>query len=782
MSISAPVVALAGNPNSGKTALFNALTGARQKVGNWPGVTVDKRSGHYSFDQNNFCVVDLPGTYSLSVTSEEGSIDQRIACDYLLSSDADLIVNVIDGSNLERNLYLTLQLIEMRLPVILAVNMMDVVEKQGIDLNLKKLSKTLGCPVVPLVASKRQGVDRLRKAIASMAKQPSSSSFQIPLLAPLTEAIGQLSDVLVKGCGLPRGDAPRNDRLTAWFAQRLLENDLLAEEQASNEALALADHLKQDIEMTTGEEPDILIADARYGAISEIVLAVTTLHKTKRQSLTEKIDRIVLNRFLGIPIFLGVMYLMFVFSINVGGAFQDFFDFSSTAIFVDGLAHGLSAIHAPTWLIALLANGIGKGINTVVTFLPILAGMFFFLAFLEDSGYMARAAFVMDRFMQALGLPGKSFVPMIVGFGCNVPAVMGARSLEGKRDRVLTILMMPFMSCGARLAIFAVFASAFFPSGGQNIIFLLYVTGIVAAILTGLLLRKTLLFGKPSPMVMELPPYHMPRFVSMCRHTWPRLNKFILRAGRVIVPVCVLIGGLNAITFDGRLVQGQEGSQHSVLSQVGRVVTPVLAPMGVAQDNWPATVGLVTGVLAKEVVIGTLNTLYSQEAGLKLDESHFNLWRDLKAAALTIPANLSQLGSALKNPWVANEAPHDMSKTAYGLMVHRFDGRIGAFAYLLFILLYFPCISTMAATRRELNKGWAVFSVWWSTSFAYAAAVMVYQALTFVRHPLLSSLWIAGMLVYLISVIFSLRFKRFQLRVPEERMRLKGVAGDPVRS
>ena len=749
---SSVVIALAGNPNSGKTALFNALTGSRHKVGNWPGVTVDKRTGRYTYNNEHFCVVDLPGTYSLSVASAEGSIDQRIACQYLLSREADLIVNVIDGSNLERNLYLTLQLLEMRIPVILAVNMMDIVEKRGISLDLKQLSKMLGCPAVAVVASRRQGIDKLRQKICQLVQQPVVSDFQLPLLSAITESIRQLTVVI---------EREKNTTIASgWIAQRLLEGDLFAKESVSNAILALTERLIADVEKAIGEEPDILMADARYGFISEVVLAVTKCCKTKRQTLTEKIDRVVLNRYLGIPIFLVVMYLMFVFAINIGGAFQDFFDMTSTTIFVDGLAHLLSAIHTPTWIIALLANGVGKGINTVVTFLPILAGMFFFLAFLEDSGYMARAAFVMDRFMQALGLPGKSFVPMIVGFGCNVPAVMGARGLEGKRDRILTILMMPFMSCGARLAIFAVFVSAFFPSGGQNIIFLLYVIGITAAVLTGLLLRKTLLPGKPAPLVMELPPYHLPRFLPMCRHTWPRLKKFIRRAGRIIVPVCVIIGGLNAITVKGQLVQGEGGNQHSVLSQVGRVVTPALAPMGVAQDNWPATVGLVTGVLAKEVVIGTLNTLYSQAAGLKMTESdQFSIWQGLKAAALTIPDNLSQLGSAFKNPWLANEAPHDMSQSAYGLMYQRFDGKVGAFAYLLFVLLYFPCVSTMAATRRELNQSWAMFSVGWSTSFAYAVAVIAYQGLTLMRHPFSASLWITAMLVYLGSVFLWLRFK-----------------------
>lgn len=744
------IIALAGNPNSGKTALFNALTGSHQKVGNWPGVTVDKRTGRYSYNNEDFHVVDLPGTYSLSVTSEESSLDQRIACDYLLSREADCIVNVIDGSNLERNLYLTLQLLEMRQPVVLAVNMMDIVQKRGIHLDLKKLGKMLGCAVVGIVASRCQGMDALRRVVVKAMQNPSLSDPQLPLLSAVTESIKQLSAVVAR-------EHLENPH---WWAQRLLEDDLLAKEHVSSETVFFSEQLIEQVENTTGEEPDILIADARYERINTIVLAVMTLQKTKRQTLTEKIDRVVLNRYLGVPIFLGIMYLMFVFAINIGGAFQDFFDLSSTAIFVDGFAHLLRAIQTPPWLIALLANGVGKGINTVLTLLPILAGMFFFLAFLEDSGYMARAVFVMDRFMRTLGLSGKSFVPMIVGFGCNVPAVLGARSLEGKRDRIVTILMMPFMSCGARLAIFAVFASAFFPVGGQDIIFLLYLTGIVAAILTGLMLRKTLLPGKPAPLVMELPPYHLPHFLSMCRHAGSRLQKFIWRAGQIIVPACVIIGGLNAITIDGKLVHGKMGHQHSMLSQAGREITPVLAPMGITQENWPATVGLVTGVLAKEVVIGTLNTLYSQAADLHTNVSHsFHIVQDLKIAALTIPTNLSHLSSAFKNPWAANEAPHVMNEGAFGFMVQRFDGKVGAFAYLLFVLLYFPCVSTMAATRRELNQAWALFSVWWATTFAYAVAVIAYQALTFLRHPVSASFWIIGLLAYLMSVIFILRYR-----------------------
>jgi ferrous iron transport protein B len=450
-----------------------------------------------------------------------------------------------------------------------------------------------------------------------------------------------------------------------------------------------------------------------------------------------------------------MMYLLFVFSINIGGAFQDFFDIASQTIFVDGFAYWLNHLGAPMWLIALLANGIGKGINTTLTFIPVIGSMFLFLALLEDSGYMARAAFVIDRFMRALGLPGKAFVPMIVGFGCNVPAVMGARTLENKRDRILTIMMTPFMSCGARLAIFAVFTTAFFPVGGQNIVFALYLIGISMAILTGFLLRSTLLKGDPSPLVMELPQYHMPRMKTLLLHAWQRLKGFVYRAGCLIVPICVLLGALNALNLDGTLNTG-EGDTHSLLSMVGRFVTPLFAPMGIHADNWPATVGLVTGVLAKEVVIGTLNTLYSQMgqvAGVLHGADGFQLWTGLSQAVQSIPQNFGKISSVFANPMLAQAPISTLNQGVYGVMYQRFDGQIGAFAYLLFVLLYFPCISTMAVMMRELHRGWSLFSGIWMTGVAYGTAVTFYQAATFLRHPLSSSVWILSIATLFFATI-----------------------------
>lgn len=741
-------VVLAGNPNCGKTALFNAFTGSRQKVGNWPGVTVEKKMGSFQYKDHQITVVDLPGTYSTSVVSEEGALDEKIACEYLLSNKADLVINIVDASNLERNLYLTMQLLEMHIPVILAVNMMDVVKQRGSQINLRLLSKRLGCPVVGLVAKRGEGIDELKETLLKSYHQRHVSKLLLPLAPEIKLSLREI---------IKHIQVDKDKQQAEWLALRLLEGDYFAAQQVNQAILSMTHKQITSLEQKLQEDPDILIADARYTFINALTRDVTQFIKSSRQILTVWIDRIVLNRYLGIPIFLGIMYLMFLFAIDIGGAFQDFFDIGSTTLFVNGVAYWLTQWHAPAWLIAILANGIGKGINTTITFIPVIGAMFLFLAFLEDSGYMARAAFVMDRFMRAVGLPGRSFVPMIVGFGCNVPAVMGARTLENRRDRILTVMMMPFMSCGARLAIFAVFASAFFPRGGAGVIFLLYLTGILVAVLSGFILRKTLLPGKPSALVMELPPYHMPHFGALNRHAWLRLKSFLTRAGKVIIPACILIGVLNSITVTGQLTA--EGDKSSLLSAVGRTVAPVFSPMGIQQSNWPATVGLATGVLAKEVVIGTLNSLYSEVGRVTQQEAkQFNLSAGLQSAVLSIPQNLSQLGQAFINPIAAGEAPHDMNKTAYGVMYERFSGKAAAFAYLLFVLLYFPCISTMATMRREIGKRWAYFSVLWSTGLAYALAVISYQLVTITMHPIVSLSWILGMTAVLSMAFLGLRW------------------------
>ncbi len=740
-------IVLAGNPNCGKTALFNALTGSRQRIGNWPGVTVERKQGVFKEDGFEVTVVDLPGTYSLNVPSLESAVDEQIASEYLLSQEAELIVNVVDASNLIRHLYLSLQILEMQKPMIIAVNMMDVAHRRGLELNLNLLSEILRCPVVPLVVTKGLGLSNLKESIINQLKYPTPTHWSMPMKESLHQAV-ELLKIELETSGYQPSE---------WLALRLLENDVLVSEKVSDSIKALAQQQMDLIEKNMDEESDILIADARYTFINQVLEQVVTQRSEKRRSMTQHIDKIILNRILGIPIFLLVMYSMFFFSIKMGGIFQDFFDLGSEAIFVKGLGHVLAHWHFSDWFVALASEGVGRGINTVVSFIPVIGSMFLFLAFLEDSGYMARAAFVMDRLMQTVGLPGRAFVPMIIGFGCNVPAVMAARTLGSARDRVLTVMMMPFMSCGARLAIFAVFASAFFHNGGQNIIFFLYLIGIVVAILTGLVLRKTVLSGEPATLIMELPSYHWPKFSSICKHAWHRLNSFLTRATQVIIPVCILIGLLNSITVEGKWVE-RDSTHPTYLAKLGQSLTPLFKPMGLRDDNWPATVGLITGVLAKEVVIGTLNTLYSQMDDLgekmrpKLD------WRkDFSEAFYSIPQNFRSLGSSLRNPIQAAADSQGVDHTVYGLMVGKFDGRVGAFAYLLLVLLYFPCVSTVAAMRKEVGNGWAAFSMCWSTGLAYALSVMVYQALRFFVHPYSSTLWILLMTLVLSGVILFLK-------------------------
>lgn len=430
-------------------------------------------------------MVDLPGTYSLEAADDLVSLDEKVARDYVASKAADLVINILDASNIERNLYLTSQLIEMRVPMILVLNMMDAVKQRGIKIDCDFLAKTLGCPVIPITAAKKEGISALQAQINSAAMSKPIPTVSINYTSALEQAIEDISPELVD-------IAHHHDCNLRWLALRLLEEDTLAKYFAGSALQSIVEKLQRRVELETNDEIDILAADARYGFVNTLIQgAVCRLNEVSRHN-TEIIDRIVLNRFLGIPVFLLVMYAMFMFTINIGSAFVDFFDQAVGALLVDGLAQLLTHIDLPQWLIVLMTNGVGGGVQVIATFIPIIGFLFMFLSALEDSGYMARAAFVMDRCMRMIGLPGKSFVPMIVGFGCNVPAIMATRTLENQRDRILTNLMNPFMSCGARLPVYALFAAAFFPVGGQNLVFGLYLLGIIIAVLTGLIMRHTL--------------------------------------------------------------------------------------------------------------------------------------------------------------------------------------------------------------------------------------------------------------------------------------------------
>ena len=753
-------IAVAGNPNCGKTTLFNELTGSRQMVGNWPGVTVDRKTGFYAFEGHDFELVDIPGIYALSAHSS----DEKVARDYLLSEDYDLIVNIVDAANIERNLYLTTQLLEMRVPMIVVLNKMDVAKSRQILINTEELSDRLGIPVVPIAASKRSGLTQLKKAVHQCAEHNPISEADIIYPVEIQEAAtilaGQLGEV-----------AAKHNLKADWLAMKLLEDDLEYVALLDNKAAEDLVKLQQKLVSQLDEDADIAVADARYGFINWLTANAVTHASKLGKTLTHKIDNVVLNRVLGLPIFLLMMYLTFMFTINVGGAFIDFFDIAVGAVFVDGMTVLLNGLNAPAWLVGVLATGVGGGIQTVATFIPPIGFMFLALAVLEGSGYMARAAFVMDRFMRMLGLPGKSFVPLLVGFGCNVPAIMATRTLENQRDRTLTIMMNPFMSCGARLPVYALFAAAFFPVGGQNVVFLLYLAGIGFAVLTGLILKYTLLKGNITPFVMELPPYHIPTVKSVLLRTWDRLKSFLLKATRILVPMVALLALLNTMSMDGSI--GHDDSKDSMLASLSRTITPIFAPMGIEQDNWPATVGIFTGVFAKEAVVGTLDAIYLQnetQENLAAGEEAeaFSLSAALREAVQTIPENLSGVADTLTDPLglsIGDTSSIDaaaeglaVSAGTFGAMGKLFDGKVGAIAYMLFILMYFPCVAAMAAVYRETNLRWTLFIAAWTTGLAYVSATGFYQIATFARHPAFSAAWLAGCSLIFIGVFLVMRF------------------------
>lgn len=618
---------LVGNPNVGKTTLFNALTGEYQRVGNWSGVTVTQKKAKFSVDNTNIELIDLPGMYALDV-SNTARRDEQLTAESIASSNADCLINVIDATQLERHLYLTSQLLELKCPMIIVLTMMDQTEKNGIHLDTNKLAQTLGCPVIAELRDKQ-----------------------------------------------------------SYALKHVLQQPL---------------HVPKPFELICSDD-ELMMMDARYTAIHALVRYVEHRDIDVREQFTVKLDRVLLHRLWAFPFFFMVMYALFFIVIGVGCFFQDQLTVLSDAVFVEGSAHALRSLGCPSGIIAWFANGLGRGISTTISFIPVMGLMFFLLGCLEESGYMARVAFVMDRFMRFLGLPGKAFVPLIVGFGCNVPAVMAARTLDSERDRRLTILMSPFMSCSARLTIYTVFVAAFFPRGGQNVVFSLYLLGIIMAILTGLLLRRTAFPGKASPLLLELPVYQWPMWSVLLRGTVRKLRMFLWRAGKFIVPICAVLGLFQAIPV---------GMDGSLLSIFGQWLQPVFAPMGIAPENWPAVVGLITGMLAKEVVVGSLNSMY---------------------------ANMDSFTG----------------------LAQVFDGAVGAYAYLLFVLLYIPCASTIAVMRTEAGRRLMWFSVCWSSLLAYGSAVLFYQFGTIYSHPEQTMTWVLSMIIVLGLFVMYMRSKHF---------------------
>jgi len=765
-------LALIGNPNSGKTTLFNGLTGSRQKVGNWSGVTVEKKTGQLVRGDTHLNVVDLPGTYSLHVSHEDDSIDQQIAQQFILNESADLLINIIDASSLERSLYLTTQLLDADVPMIIVLNMIDVAAQQGIKVDPEMLSRNIGAPVIPIIASRKEGYEQLISTmIAQLNSSPNTSAQALTPLnlgESLENAISTtLNQIQASGVNAKRLQATavleRDDSVFNSFSTEV--------QQGFNKTI---DALEKKLRSPAAD----LLINARYQWINHATDGVIQRDQSTQKTLTDRLDSIFLNRTFAFPLFLGVMYLMFMFTINFGGAFIDVFDIVAGAIFVEIPRQLLTAIHMPEWLVTLVADGAGGGIQLVASFIPIIGTLFLFQSFLESSGYMARAAFIVDRMMRAIGLPGKSFVPLIVGFGCNVPSVMSSRTLDSHNDRLLTTLMAPFMSCGARLTVYILFATVFFPKDGQNVVFALYVLGIVLAIGTGFLVKRHLMGREITPFIMELPHYHIPTLKGVLISTWHRLRGFMLRAGKAIVLVVIVLNFVNSIGTDGSF--GNENSEKSVLSVIGMKITPLFSPMGVQEDNWPATVGIFSGIFAKEVVVGTLDALYNSIAAQQTstdEPEDVSIMAMIAEGFATIPENLADLSSMLTDPLginvgdlsdqAASAEEQHVQVSTLTVMNQLFGSAIAAFSYILFVLLYMPCIATLGAIYKEAGGFWAFFSASWNTIIAYGMAVACFQIGTFTEHPESSTMWVLLMIGLCVSGYYGLMLMaRKQMKPP----------------
>ena len=659
-------LALAGNQNCGKTTLFNQLTGSNQHVGNFPGVTVDRKDGIIR-GHEDVTVVDLPGIYSLSPYTAE----EIVTRDYLLKEKPDGIINIVDATNIERNLYLTMQLMELGIPMVLALNMMDEVRQNGGSVNVSKLSQELGIPVIPITASKNEGVSELIDVVLRTAQQrqkPKRLDFCQGAVHRAIHSVSHMIEDHAAAIGVP----------SRFAATKLLEGDepMMAQLSLSPNERELIQHSVEEMEEECGMDRNAALADMRYTFLDELCAGtVVRPHESKEHQRSVRIDRLLTHKFLAIPIFLGIMLLIFWLTFGLVGSFLS--DLLSLGIdWVTDLAdQGLTAYGINPVVHSLIIDGVFAGIGSVLSFLPIIVTLFFFLSLLEDSGYMARVAFVMDKLLRKIGLSGRSFVPMLIGFGCTVPAVMATRTLSSDRDRKMTILLTPFISCSAKLPIYGVFTAAFFPEYGALVMIGLYVLGILLGIFSGLILGRTAFKGNPVPFVMELPAYRLPAPKSVVRLVWDKAKDFITRAFTVIFLATIIIWVLQ--TFDSRINVVSDSSQ-SLLAQIGRLIAPLFAPLGFG--SWQMSTALLTGFTAKEAVVSTLAVLTG-------------------SSMATLPQTLS---GALPLP--------------------------AALAFLVFTLLYTPCVAAIAAVKREMGGAKsALFVVFYQTAVAWVAAFLVYR-------------------------------------------------------
>lgn len=668
--------ALVGNPNCGKTTMFNEITGSTQYVGNWPGVTVEKKEGRARKIKEDIKIVDLPGIYSLSPYSMEEIITRN----YIVDEKPDVVINIVDATNIERNLYLTTQLMELGVPVVVALNMMDALESREDKIDIKMLEKKLGIPVLPTSASKGRGIQEVVEKALELV-QTSVVGLGMQQFAAYDENI----EICIKEVEkLIVAISIGNKYNSRWVSLKLLEGDETVKEKLNISETLLRDikPYQDRLEKEYDNDLESIIADNRYRVISGIV-SKTVKKKTGNTGLTrsDKIDRIVTNRLLAIPLFLVVMFGIFQATFGTAGsATIDWLDSFINETLAGIISGWLTTGGAADWLHALIIDGIMAGIGSILVFVPQIMILFFFLSILEDSGYMSRAAFVMDRLLRKLGLTGKSFIPMLMGFGCSVPAVMASRTLENEKDRKLTIILTPFMSCGARLPIYALFAAAFFARNQSLVIFSVYLLGIVVAILSGVILKNTILKGDAAPFVMEMPPYRIPTIKGLAIHMWDRGKGFIKKAGTVIFAASVIIWFCQSFSFSLQMVINADESIFGVL---GKLIAPFFAPLGFG--DWKSAVALLTGLVAKEAVVATMGILHGVKG--------------------------------------AGENPTELVTAIQAVFTP-----LKAYAFMSFTLLYMPCIAAFAAIRREMNSWkWTLFAVGYQTGVAWLVAFIVYQ-------------------------------------------------------
>ena len=713
-------VALIGNPNSGKTTLFNALAGQNKKTGNWAGVTVSESTAKLVRNNTQFTLVDLPGIYGLSLA--ELSQDELVVKQAINKGDIDIYVNVLNANNLDRCLFLTSEVLDLDVPTILVLNMDDERAASGKVIDCEKLSQLTGCTVITTTAISHNGVKALFDAIVELMADQSATEHQH------TELPKDIKDI-----DLPAADT---------------------------RAEAIKQYVKSSEDVISESKR---VFDTRFQQAMKMAASVTskTSESSHKNNSFSYVDQWLTSPLTGSIAFMFAMYLMFFFATNVASVFVDFFDIATGALFINGTSQLLSMIHAPDWLTVVLADGIGAGIQTVATFIPVIGFLFLFLTLLEESGYMVRAAFVMNNWLQKIGLSGKAFVPLIVSFGCNVPAVMATRQLAKRDERIITTLMAPFMSCGARLSVYALFVAAFFTENAALIVLSLYLIGILVAIATGLLMRKTILPGKPDPFVIELPQWRFPGVFYILKSTWFKLRGFMIDAGKIIIIIVLILQIISSVGRD--FTWGNKDVDQSMLAAGSQIATPLFAPMGIEQDNWPAVVGLFTGLLAKEVMVGSLDAIYSKS--IPADDA--TIGEQLIQALQSIPDNAAGLADALTDPLGLSLTEIDevetmaenqgVSTQLFGILQEKFRNGFAAYAYLLFVLLYFPCVTVIATIAKETGKQWALFSATYSTGIAYLISTCFYQIVTFTQQPVFASIWLLACASLLYAFYFFLK-------------------------